>query len=119
VYVASQRPTEKLVLVTPFDSLANVAKEHFRLLPVGLLIKDRYESSSRAADVTAPVLVVIAEHDEIIPRTRSQALVDAFPAQQVRVAVIPGVQHNSLDASPEYLASVRGFVTGRSTGPPP
>jgi len=119
VYLASRRPTEKLVLVTPFDSLANVAKEHFRLLPVGLLMRDRYESSSLAADVTAPVLVVIAEHDEIIPRERSQALVDAFPAQQVRVAVIRGVQHNSLDASPEYLASIRAFVADVSTGPPP
>lgn len=119
VYLASRRPTENLVLVTPFDSLANVAREHFRLLPVGLLLKDRYESSTLAADVTARVLVVIAENDEIIRRARSQALVEAFPTQQVHVSIIRGAQHNSLDASPEYLASIRAFVADRSTGPLP
>jgi alpha-beta hydrolase superfamily lysophospholipase len=65
------------------------------------------------------VLVVIAERDEIIPRARSQALVDAFPARQVRVAVIAGVQHNSLDASPEYLASVSAFLERPPHGPLP
>lgn len=119
VYIASRRPTENLVLVTPFDSLANVAREHFRLLPVGLLLKDRYESSTLAADVTARVLVVIAENDEIIRRARSQALVEAFPTQQVHVSIIRGVQHNSLDASPEYLASIRAFMADHSTGPRP
>ena len=110
VYLASERPTDRLVLVTPFDSLVNVARAHFRLLPVGLLLRDRYESSGHATGVDSPVLVVIAEHDEIIPRARSEALVQAFPAEQVRVALIPGAQHNSLDASPEYLASVRAFL---------
>jgi dienelactone hydrolase len=105
--------------VTPFDSLANVARGHFRLLPVGLLLKDRYESSTLAADVTARVLVVIAENDEIIPRARSQALVEAFPTQQVHVSIIRGAQHNSLDASPEYLASIRAFMADHSTAPLP
>jgi hypothetical protein len=35
------------------------------------------------------------------------------------VAVIDGAQHNSLDAAPEYLASVRAFLAERSVGPPP
>ena len=118
VYLASRRSTERLVLVTPFDSLTNVARQHFRLLPVDLLLKDRYESSSFATDVGAPVLVVIAERDEIIPRARSQALIDAFPAGQVRVSVIRDAEHNSLDAAPEYLAAVRAFVADGPTGSP-
>ena len=89
------------------------------MLPVDLLLKDRYESSSFAADVAAPVLVVIAERDEIIPRARSQALIDAFPPGQARVAVIRDAQHNSLDAAPDYLASVRTFMADGPTGPPP
>ena len=48
VQLAAERPVERLVLVTPFDSLVNVAKEYFRWLPVGLLMRDRYESASRA-----------------------------------------------------------------------
>ena len=110
VWVASERPVEQLVLVTAFDSLVNVAKEYFRWLPVGWLMRDRYESASRAARVKAPVLVVIAGEDEIIPRLRAEALVKAFPASQVRVEVVPGVGHNTLDESSGYLGAVRAFL---------
>ena len=110
VYVASQRPVSRLVLVTAFDSMANVAKAHFRWLPVGVLLRDRYDSASRAADVQAPVLIVVAGEDEIIPRARSEALASALEPQQVRSVVVPGVGHNTLDLSPEYLGSVRAFL---------
>jgi len=37
-------------------------------------------------------------------------LVKAFPASQVRVKVVPGVGHNTMDLSPEYLEAVRAFL---------
>ena len=111
VYLATRRPVSKLVLVTPFDSLLNVAKAHFGWLPVGLLMRDRYDSSSRAPAVTVPALVVIAGEDEIIPRERSEALADAFRPGQAQVVVVPDVGHNTLDLSPTYLATVQRFVS--------
>jgi len=110
VFVASERPVEHLVLVTAFDSLVNLARAHIRFLPIGLLMRDRYESASRAGRVKAPVLMVVANEDEIVPRARSEALIKAFPASQVRVEVVPGVGHNTLDESPAYLGSVRRFL---------
>jgi len=110
VQLASARPVGRLVLVTAFDSLVNVARHHFRWFPVGLLMRDRYESASRAHEVKAPTLVVIAAEDEIIPRARSEALAAAFAPGHARVVVVPGVGHNTLDWSPAYLEAVRGFL---------
>jgi len=110
VQLAAQRPVERLVLVTAYDSLVNVAREYFRWLPVGLLMRDRYDSVSRASQVTAPVLLVIAGDDEIIPRARSEALAGAFAPAQIEVVVVPGVGHNTLDLSPGYLEAVRTFL---------
>jgi len=110
VFLASERPVDRLVLVTAFDSLVNVARAHLRFLPIGLLMRDRYESASRAGRVTAPVLVVIAGEDEIIPRARSEALVTAFAPGQVRVCVLEGMTHNTLDLMPTYFESVREFL---------
>ncbi len=53
-YLASERATGKLVLVTPFDSMVKVAKHYYWWLPVGLLLRDRYESDELAAKVTRP-----------------------------------------------------------------
>lgn len=111
VQLASERPVDRLVLVTAYDSLVNVAREYFRWLPVGLLLRDRYDSASRARGISAPVLIVIAGQDEIIPRSRSEALAAAFPPDRLRVVVVPGVMHNTLDGSPAYLATVREFLT--------
>ena len=116
VQLAAERPVARLVLVTAFDSLVNLAKEYFRWLPVGLLMRDRYESARRAPQVSAPVLVVIAGEDEIIPRARSDALAAAFRPGQAHVVVVPGVEHNTLDLSPGYLGSVGRFLLSTPTG---
>lgn len=110
VYLASERPVDRLVLVTAFDSLVEVARTHFPWLPVARLLQDRYESARRAPAVGAPVLVVVAGNDEIIPRARSRALAAAFAPGQARVVVVPGTTHNTLDLSPAYLRSVRTFL---------
>ena len=110
VQLAAERPVERLVLVTAFDSLVNVARQYFGWLPVGWLMRDRYDSVSRASQVTVPVLMVIAGEDEIIPRVRSEALVAALTREQVEVVIVPGVGHNTLDLSPEYLRAVREFL---------
>jgi hypothetical protein len=112
VQLAAVRPVERLVLVTAYDSLVNVARGYFRWLPVDLLMRDRYESARRAPQVSAPVLVVIAGEDEIIPRARSEALASAFAPEQAREVVVPGAGHNTLDLSPRYLQSVAAFLSG-------
>jgi len=110
VQLASARPVERLVLVTPYDSLVNLASEYFRWLPVGMLLRDRYDSAHHAREVVVPVLLVIAAEDEIIPMRRSRALADMLRPEQASVVVIDGVGHNTLDRSPEYLQAVGSFL---------
>lgn len=110
VALASKRPVHRLVLVTPFDSLLNVARDHMGWLPVGLLLKDRYDSAGLASGVEAPVLIVIAAEDEIILRPRSEALAAAFAPGQARSAIVERATHNTLDLSPEYLGIVHDFL---------
>lgn len=110
VYLASIRDVRRLVLVTPFDSLVNVAREHFRYLPIEWLMRDRYESAKRASKVRAPTLVLIAGADEIIPRERSAALVAAFPDSQVSSQVLARATHNGLDQMPQYLVRIGEFL---------
>jgi len=107
VYLARERPVSKLALVTPYDSVENVAAGIYPFLPVRWLIRDRFDSASRIADVRVPTLVVIAERDEVIPRARADALVAKFPAGQARVEVVRGATHNML----EYEALLAEFLS--------
>jgi pimeloyl-ACP methyl ester carboxylesterase len=96
VHVAAARQVGQLVLITPYDSIENVAKAHFPLFPVSLLIKEKYNAAARVGSINRPTLVLLAEQDEVIPRARSEALVNAFRATRPVVAVIPGSSHNSV-----------------------
>jgi pimeloyl-ACP methyl ester carboxylesterase len=111
VQLASEREVRRIALVTPFDSLVNVARAHLSWLPVGLLMRDRFDSVSRAPGISADALVVIAEADEIVPRARSDALVAAFP-ERPRVVVLEGARHNEIDLDPRYLKELAMFLEG-------
>lgn len=104
VHLAHERPVHRLVLVTPYDSIANVAAGIYPFLPVRWLVRDRFDSASRIGHVRAPTLVVIAQSDEVIPRARSDALVARIANGQARVEVVAGATHNNLDYA-ELLAA--------------
>jgi uncharacterized protein len=109
--LATLRPVERVVLVTPFDSVVNIAAERYSWFPVRWLIKDPYNSVARIAKVRAPVLVLIAGDDESIPRAHSDALVAAISSGMGRVVVIPGATHNDVETFPVYLRSVGEFLS--------
>ncbi len=110
VALAATRQIERLTLVTPFDSLANVAADRLPWLPVRWLLNDHYDSLSRIAKVTAPVLIIVAEHDEVIARKRSDALIAATPRDIRHAVLIAGATHNDINAFPAYLRSMKEFL---------
>jgi uncharacterized protein len=110
VALAAERPVERLILVTPFDSIANVAADHYRLLPVRALVRDRFDSAARIARVSVPALVVIAEHDEVVFRARSDALLAAMQPALQHTLLVPGATHNDVQLSPLYYPALRAFL---------
>jgi len=113
VYVASLRPVTRLVLVTPFDSLQELAALHFPYFPVRWLLLDKYESWRYAPRVTAPTLIVAAEHDEVVPRANSELLQTRFRSGLASFRVVAGTSHNSVSESAEYQPLLQGGLAGR------
>src|SRR5690606_22871894 len=68
-----------LLLITPWDRLANVAAYHYPWLPVTWLLKDRYDSAANLAAARLPVTVVVASNDEIVPARFGIALHEGLP----------------------------------------
>lgn len=110
VYLASTRKVDKLVLVTPYDSIENVAKKSFPIFPISLLLTDKFNSVSRVQSITAKTLVIVAENDEVIPRANSDALIAQFPSDQVITNIIQRTNHNTIGLSPAYFELIGGFL---------
>jgi len=107
VYLASVRPVSRLVLVTPYDSLGDVAAQNYPFLPVRWLLRDKYDSWRYAPQVTAPTRIIVAGNDEIIPRSSTDLLRTRFKAGIVSSVVVPGVGHNSISDSSDYLSLLK------------
>jgi pimeloyl-ACP methyl ester carboxylesterase len=108
VRLAAQRPVSRLVLVTPYDSLQDLAAAQFPIFPVRWLLSDKYESGRYAPLVTAPTTIVAAEHDEVIPRWSTDRLHARFAQGVARFIILPGTGHNTISMNPVYLDIVRG-----------
>jgi pimeloyl-ACP methyl ester carboxylesterase len=107
IHIASVRPVERLVLVTPYDSLLNVAATQFRYFPLSWLMLDKFESWRYAPTVTAPTQLIAAQNDEIIPLASTAALYKRLPQSLAKLTIIDGVSHNSISESPEYVSLLR------------
>ncbi len=111
VYLASRKPVGSLVLVTPFDSMTELASTFYPFVPVSLLLKDKFNSVSRAAAIQIPTLVLIAERDEVIPRKNSERLAAAFDPGLATIFVVPGAGHNDIETNPLYGGTIKTFVS--------
>ena len=109
-YLASQRDVDRLILVTPADSALALAQGMYPMYPVSLLLKDRYESVKYAPGIQAPTLIVMAEHDRVIPRKHSIRLAEAFRPGLAEQLVIPNAGHNGLSGHPQYWQAFDRFL---------
>jgi len=109
-YLASARDIHRLVLVTPYDSILRVAQRRFPIYPLKLLLLDHYNTISRVKAIKAPTLVIMAEHDRVIPHKSSLRLVAAFPVEQITANTIKDADHNTLSEFPEYCEQLQRFM---------
>ena len=108
VHLASARPAARLVLVTPYDSLQEIAAGRFPLIPVGWILRDKFESGRHAVKVKAPTLVIVATQDEVIPRASTDRLFGRFGSGVATLGVLADAEHNFPDSHPEYIRLLRG-----------
>lgn len=108
IKVARARPVARLVLVTPFASLRELASRQFPYLPVRWLLRDPFESWRHAPHIRAPTLIIAAEHDEVIPRSSTEALCQRFHPGVASLKVVAGTSHTTISESPDYVPLLAG-----------
>jgi pimeloyl-ACP methyl ester carboxylesterase len=114
VRLAAERAVDAVILVTPFDSMVEVGKRHYPFLPVGLLLKHRFDSISRAPKMTTSLLCIVAMRDSIIPSEHAKLLYDAWGGPK-RWVPLEEAGHNTVDAHPNYWRSINAFLSERSS----
>jgi len=110
-YLAQMRPVKALILVSPYDSIISLGKHHYPFLPVNLLLRHRFDSLSRAPLISAPLLVITAADDTIIPLKHSKKLAEKWGGPH-SFKIIEGEDHNTIHDSAEYWKTINEFLAG-------
>jgi len=113
VQVASKREVDTLILVTPYDSIAEVAQGIYPWAPISLLIKDPYDSLQASRDVHQKALFLIAEFDEIIPNQHSRKLADHWKGEFDWV-LVEDANHNSITEFPAYWEALTKHLINKN-----
>ena len=111
VALAAEKPVARVILESPYSSIADVAASIYWFVPVRLLLMDSFRSDQRIGKVTVPVLVVHGERDTVISITFGERLYEMIPGPK-RFIRLPNAGHNDHDAHglPEML---KPFIIGR------
>lgn len=104
--LARERPIAGAVLVTPFDSLAAVAGDHYRWAPVRPLFRHEMPAARDLARSRVPVAILAASRDDLILPRRTEALRRAV-GNLVFDRTFPGAGHNDVYDRDDFRAALR------------
>lgn len=79
--VAAARPNRiaGVLLLTPWHSLAALAREKYFGIPLDILLHERLDSAQALKSYPGPIVIVAAGRDTIVPPHHARALADALP----------------------------------------
>jgi uncharacterized protein len=95
VRLAAKRSVSGVVLEAPLTSTIDVARSIYFWLPLSLLITDQYNLEHNIGAVTAPLLILHGEMDEVIPVEMGRRVFRAGNTPK-RIEIFPRGRHNDL-----------------------
>lgn len=114
-FVASQRQTNGLILVAPYDRALSLYNETLNIFhgPLKLLARYKFDSLSYAKDIQIQPLIISSRSDEVIPYELSINLAEAFPTP-VEPLLLDGILHDRYFYYKQVLDAIQQYLHQRS-----
>jgi pimeloyl-ACP methyl ester carboxylesterase len=113
-YAASKKNVQGAILITPYDSIENIARASFPWLPVSLLLKHRFSSIDFLDRIGCPLLVLYGGQDKVVAPERTVNLIDHIVGEK-EIVFIDRADHGTIEMFPEYWASILRFINQQET----
>lgn len=105
---ATLRSPAGLILVSPYPTLADVARAHYPLYPP-FLLRERYETLPGVRAYTGPLLIIHGERDAIISTSLGREVFTEATSREKDFFLVPGVGHNDLFDRTEVYTTLEDF----------
>jgi hypothetical protein len=111
VEVASKNPVAGIILESVFPSAGKMAKKIFPVLPLGWVIKSRFNAIEKVPNLKIPKLFIHGTQDEIVPYNLGRELF--FAAAEPKIFYdIEGAGHNDtfIVGGASYFHKIDQFI---------
>jgi len=111
-YVASKRDVKKLALITPFNSIENIAQDKYPIYPISILLNDKYNTEDKVKDINAKTLIITAEKDKLVLKKYSDKLIKKFKElkKDLKIIEIKGRGHGDISSDKKYFKDMQEFI---------
>jgi len=111
VEMATRVQSLAVILETPLTSVRDVARDKLPFLPIGPLLKTRYDVVEKIRQLCSPLLVLHGDRDKVAPFRHGQRVFDAAPQPKWFYA-IAGAGHSDtyLVVGDPYFATLRRHI---------
>lgn len=109
IHLAAHRSVAGAVLISPFKSMLSLVWSKLPYFPTSLILKSPFRSDLDIARVTAPILVLHGDSDDLVPLSSAQELV-GLAKSKVVLDVIAGAGHVVGLFEPDMISRIDRFI---------
>ena len=112
-YHTTLMPIDRILFISPFDSLVNVAKTKFPIYPMFLLekfSKENYNNIALLRDYEGDLRIIHGTKDKIIPFKHGRALFENINISNKELIIIDGAGHNDIYNFEKTWKSISDFL---------
>ena len=97
-----------IILESPFTSMVAAGKSKYPIFPIGLLLKDKYESDKKIKNIKSPVLVMHGEADTIVPFWMGKKIYEL--ANNPKYYYFPEYDDHMMEYNDKLLNTLKSFI---------
>ena len=109
VYLSVRMGIPKIILITPYDSIKEVAYDYFPRFVVNAILSDKFETTDICNQLQANVLMLVAENDNVINPKHAENLYNKITCTK-RLAYVKDSGHNTISQNSTYWEEIKNFI---------
>lgn len=109
-YHSTLRKPDKILLISPFSTLADLGQKAYPYLPVKLLLRNNYDNILWLKDYNNKIIILHGDKDKTIPQSLSKKLFDNLNTKDKKYILINGADHNDMYLFPDMWNNIKTFI---------
>lgn len=101
-YLGSKRVLKNIILITPFDVLANIAIDKYPIFPIKYLIRHPFDNIDNIRNITTPISILMLKGDKIVQNKYTLQLKEKVNNLKEFLILIHNTHSNIIDNPEVY-----------------